>query len=92
MTKIDIKRQHDLGYDKAHDITDNLARELSEQFDAECRWEGPELRFERTGASGCVRVGDDEVRVEVRLGMLLSPLKGKMESVISEKLDRLLKT
>lgn len=90
MTKIDIKRRHDLGYAKAHDVTDELARELSERFDAECHWDGSELKFARSGASGRVQVSDDEIRIEVRLGLLLSPLKGKMESAIDERLDRLL--
>lgn len=90
MATISIKRKHNLGYKKAHEITDQLAGELSRQFDATCQWQGEELRFSRTGAQGCVRIREDEVEVEVKLGMLLSPLKGKMESVIDEKLDRLL--
>lgn len=68
-----------------------LADELSGKFDAKCEWDGPELRFTRPGANGCVRISDNDVRIEVKLGMMLSPLKSKMESIISDELDTLLR-
>ncbi|KAA3625813.1 MAG: polyhydroxyalkanoic acid system protein, partial [Proteobacteria bacterium] len=81
-----------LGYEKAIEMTDRLAGELSREFDARCDWHGDELRFARAGANGRVCISDDEVRVEMKLGILLSPLKGKMERAINEKLADLLRS
>lgn len=88
MSKIKVKRQHALGADKARSAVDKLAQKLRKDLDAEYHWDGSTLQFSRTGATGRIDVGDDEVNIEIKLGMLLSPLKGKIEKTIEEQIDQ----
>ena len=90
MPTIKVKRQHSLGPKKARATVEKLAEKLQKDLDAEYHWEGSTLRFSRTGASGRIDVSDDEVLVEVKLGMLLGPLKGKIERTIEDEIDRYL--
>ncbi len=60
---------------------------LAEKLSAEYQWEKDRLVFKRSGANGFVRIGNQEVEVEVKLGMLLRPLKGTIEKTISDYLE-----
>jgi putative polyhydroxyalkanoate system protein len=90
MSKIKVTRQHAMGGKKARAAVEKLASSLGEELDADYHWEGSSLQFTRTGASGHIDVGDDDVKIEIKLGMLLTPLKGKIEKTIEEKMDEYL--
>jgi putative polyhydroxyalkanoate system protein len=57
-------------------------------LNAEWAWQGDLLTFQRSGASGSVEVGDDFVEFNVKLGMLLTPMKGSIESAIQQQVDK----
>lgn len=71
-------------------LVKDLAQALERDLAATCEWHGDELRFQRTGASGRVKVADDRVKIEVQLGLLLRPMKDRIAAQINEKLDSLL--
>lgn len=88
MATIKVKRQHRLEPDKARATVENLAKRLQKELDAEYHWEGSKLVFSRSGASGHVDISDDEVQVEVKLAMLLGPLKGRIQKTIEDEIDQ----
>jgi putative polyhydroxyalkanoate system protein len=90
MASISIHRHHHLGLSEARDLVVTLARSLEKELSAKWRWEGDELRFERVGASGLVRVAADQLAVEIKLGLLLRPLRDSIAAEINERLDNLL--
>ena len=95
MATIDIRRPHSLSKDEAKKRAEDLATELKSKLDLQWHWEGDVIRFEAPsgaarGTTGSVEVADSFVRVQVDLPFLLRMLKSKVESKVSEKLDRLL--
>ncbi len=90
MANIKIKRQHHLGRDSARQKVEEIASSLQEKLNAKWAWKGDSLTFQRSGASGSVDVGDDYVEFNVKLGMLLTPMKGAIENAIQEKVDKTL--
>ena len=90
MATIDVTRQHSLGKDKAKEAAEGIAKKLETKLDVKYRWDGDDLRFERTGAKGRIHVTDDRVRVEVDLSLMLRPMKGKVEQKIHQYLDEAL--
>ncbi|MFM1892288.1 MAG: hypothetical protein RLZ44_1365 [Pseudomonadota bacterium] len=88
MAVIKVKRRHKLGAEQARSTVEDLAKKLQKELDAKCHWEGDTLRFSRAGASGHIDVKERELEVEIKLGMLLSPLKGKIEQTIREEIDK----
>lgn len=88
MALIKLKRKHALGQEKARSTVEALAKKLQDELDAKYHWEGSTLQFSRSGASGHIDVSDEEVDIEIKLGMLLSPLKGKIEKTIQEEIDQ----
>jgi putative polyhydroxyalkanoate system protein len=91
MATIDVRRTHNLGLDGARKAAEQLAEKLKEKLEIRYRWEGNDLRFERTGANGRIQVGATEVRVEIDLAFLLKPMKGKVESKVHQYLDEALR-
>ncbi|MGD8588889.1 MAG: polyhydroxyalkanoic acid system family protein [Chromatiales bacterium] len=90
MARIHIKRQHNLGRDVARQRVEKVANDLQDRLSATWSWQGDSLCFERSGASGAVQVGDDFVEFEIKLGILLSPLKGTIEQSIEQQVDKAL--
>ena len=88
MTDIHIKRTHRLDRETVHNKVQQLADKLAEDLSVEYKWEKDRLVFKRSGASGVIRIGEQEVEIEVKLGLMLKPLKGSIEKSITEYLDQ----
>jgi putative polyhydroxyalkanoate system protein len=88
MASIDIHRPHRLSQSDAHAVIDKVAARMREKFEVKTQWQNDDvLTFERSGISGKIAVGGDEIHVSAQLGMLFSPLKGMIEQEIRRKLD-----
>jgi putative polyhydroxyalkanoate system protein len=88
MATIHITKSHQLDQETVRDNVQELADMLVEKLSAEYQWEKDRLIFKRSGAQGFVRIGNHELEVEVKLGMLLRPLKGTIEKTITDYLDQ----
>src|SRR4030095_6799274 len=82
MPTINVRRHHDLGLAKAKGLAQSIARRLKDDYGGSFDWKGNVLHFERTGASGSVAVTKDDLQVHVELGLLLSPLRSRIEREI----------
>ncbi len=83
MAALIIEQPHALGRETARRAADDAAHRLGMRS----RWEGDALRFEGKGASGTIVVSDRSVRVEVTLGLMLRPFRGRIEREIREGLE-----
>lgn len=87
MAQIDIQRGHRLGRERARALVDELAERLRERLEVSTAWQGDELVFQRSGVDGRISVGDELVRVQIRLGLMLTAFKPMLEAEIRRKLD-----
>lgn len=87
MAKIHIKRLHKLPRDEARARVEEIAESLKKKLDAEYAWKGDSLRFHRSGASGSIDLGDGYIDLNIKLSMLLVPMKGKIEQSIRENIN-----
>jgi len=87
MANIHIKRMHTLGVETARLEVEKLAQTLKSELQTEYKWSGDKLLFKRSGASGIIDVGADYIDLDIKLGMALSIMKGKIEETINDKLD-----
>ena len=87
MATIHIQKEHHLDNDTVRKQVQNLAEKLSEDLSAKYNWEGDRLVFKRSGASGHIDIGEGIVDIEIKLSMVLTPLKGKIEQTVNGYLD-----
>ena len=90
MARIHIKRQHELDHETVRSEVEGLAEKLADELSASYSWKGDRLEFKRSGASGYLDVSGQQLEVDIKLGMLLTPLKSTIESKINSYLDRAL--
>jgi putative polyhydroxyalkanoate system protein len=89
MSDIRIRRAHNLPPERARALAEAVAQRLRDEFDLEFRWRGSALAFSRDGVQGTLTVSAAEIRIQARLGLLLSFLKPHIEQEIEAHLDRL---
>ena len=82
MAAIVVRRHHALGLAKAKGLAQSVARRLKDDYGGSFGWQGDVLHFQRTGASGSVAVTREDFEVHVELGLLLSPLRSRIEREI----------
>jgi len=84
MAIIHIKQRHELTHDEARKRIEKVAEDLKHKLNADYQWDGDSLRFKRSGASGSIDLSDDQIELKIKLGMLLAPMKPKIERYITE--------
>ena len=87
MAFIHIARKHDLSRNEARAKVEEIAKDLQGKLGASYRWDGDSLCFQRLGASGSIDVREGVVEVNLKLAMLLEPMKGIIESSIEKGFD-----
>jgi len=90
MADIKVVRKHRLTVAQAKKIAQKTADDLASEYDLASEWQGDTLRFSRSGVNGAMAVSASEIRLDVKLGMLLSAFKSRIEQHIEHRLDELL--
>jgi putative polyhydroxyalkanoate system protein len=90
MSIIHIVRHHSLSVEEARCEVERIAQRVDDEFGAEYGWDGDTLCFSRSGVSGRITVTDQTLDLRVKLGLLLTAVKGQIEQKIAEKVDETL--
>jgi putative polyhydroxyalkanoate system protein len=90
MPDIQVARRHALPMPKARALAERAIDDLAARYGASTEWRGDVLCFHAAGAEGQVRLSGSEIRVDVKLGLLLRPFKAKFAARIERHLDELL--
>src|SRR5437762_3545419 len=88
MATINIHRQHTLGKEGARHAVERVAQQLRNRLQTAYHWDGDSLIFSRSGADGRIEVDDREIAINIKLGLMLSPMKGIVEDQIERYLDQ----
>lgn len=87
MATIRIEKPHKHDNQLIRKEVNQLAEKLGQDLTAKFHWEGDKLVFSRTGASGFIEIRQDIVVVEIKLNMMLSPLKEKIAKKVNDFLN-----
>ena len=90
MSDINLVKPHLLPIAKARALVQKVADGLAADYGLSSEWHGNTLHFHRSGVDGQLEVTNSEVRLDVTLGLMLKPLKGKLVGYIEGNFDRML--
>jgi len=90
MSDFKLVKHHSLPIAKAKARVQKVADGLAAEYALCSEWHGNTLRFHRSGVDGQVHVTDSEIRLDVTLGFLLKPLRGKFIGHIERNFDKVL--
>jgi putative polyhydroxyalkanoate system protein len=83
MSSIEFSKAFTMSRDELRGQLDQLAAKLSNELNLECEWQSDDcLDFRRSGAEGQVNIHDDEVALNIKLGMMMSMFRGTIEQEI----------
>ncbi len=89
MPKVEISHNHKVAADEARKRIDSLNQELGAQYGLSSRWlSDTEARFERTGATGTIRIEPHRIHVHLDLSLAMLPIKGAIEKRIKDELAK----
>jgi putative polyhydroxyalkanoate system protein len=88
MSRITIRRSHDLTPTAARERVSHVADRLAERFGASCRWQGDVLHIQHDSVRGHIALEATTVVVEAKLGLALALFRGSLESEIARILER----
>ncbi|MCF3099115.1 polyhydroxyalkanoic acid system family protein [Aeromonas australiensis] len=85
LSTIQVSRQHPLGLAGVRLAAEALALDMSERYQLACEWldeEETELLFRGAGVQGTLTLDEDTLQLDVRLGLLLLPMRNVLEQEI----------
>lgn len=91
MADIRVERRHTIGKAAALAAALRVAERMRDKAQVQYRVNGDAIEFERSGASGRIVVSDETVVAEVKLGLLLTPMRGFIEEKIDDYFGRFFK-
>ena len=84
MSTIHIKHHHDLTHEETRERVEQIAVQLKGKYSGVYSWQGNALHFRRSGVSGSVELGAGYVELRIKLGLMLVPRRGEIESLIRQ--------
>ncbi len=88
MSRIHLNRPHHGDRKEARAAIEEAAAQIAAHYDIHCAWEGDELHFRRPGVDGVMRIGEEAIEIDARLGFMLALLKAPIEREINRELDK----
>ncbi len=89
MSNISLSRNHNLSTDELRTRLNALNGKLKDKFGLDASWDNDSrASVSGKGVKGSVEMTPSKLSVDLKLGMLLRPLKGKIEAALNEELDK----
>lgn len=89
LSAIEVSRKHRLGLVGARQAAEAIAQDMSERYQLECEWadeQETELLFRGAGVQGSLTLSEASLNLDVRLGLLLLPIRSVLEQEILDYL------
>jgi putative polyhydroxyalkanoate system protein len=88
VSRLSLRRAHDLDAGAARARVERAAARLTERFGARCHWDGEVLNIAHASVAGTVTLEPGAVVVEAELKFPLALFRGRAEAEITALLER----
>lgn len=89
MPKLSLSRDHALEPAVLRDRVAAMEDKLRTKYRADTRWENERtMRVTGPGVDGTLRIEPKTVQIDLKLGLMLTPLRGQIEAGLSRALDK----
>lgn len=88
MATINIKHNYTMPTADLKSQLDGLTDKMADRYDLKCQWKTDNcLTFSRSGASGEILIDKNQVNFSMKLGLMLSAFKSKIERDVKKFMD-----
>lgn len=89
MSTISVQRKLNMSRDEVKKLAEKVGEKLGNKYGVCFTWTDYDAEIDGPGVSGACNVGEGEIGIELRLGFLAMPFKGKIEEEVKRYLDKL---
>ena len=90
MAKISVSRRHNKPKTEVDELVEKLRSDLGQKYGLKSERNGDKVNFKGSGVDGVLEIEDNNVAINIKLGMMASMLSGKIESSLKSKLAQYL--
>ena len=90
MAKVSIQYPHQRTQNEAREAANHFADKLHTKLAVNYSWQGDTMQLERQGVKGELILAPGEVKVELKLNMMLTPMQAQIEAEIRRQLEKYL--
>ena len=88
MADISFTQPHNLPPPAARAAAQQVADRLAREFGLQCHWDGDVLRFERSGVTGALTLGEREAALQMQLGFLMGAFAPVIRDKVAEQMKK----
>lgn len=87
MSTISLRQSHNKSPDDMRDLIRQMAAKLEERYQLKSRWlNDDEMEVQRSGIKGRIVLGATEVKVDIKLGLMMGAFKSTIEKEIARSM------
>ena len=90
MGEIVFSRGHALGKEALRARLAKLEVKLQERYGVKLSWQGDTAMVSGPGVSGAIKLADQEVAVDLKLGLMMRPLASQIREALERQIERAL--
>lgn len=79
-----------MGLAGAKEKVAQLENKLKEKYGVSLTWKGDSAQVKGTGVTGQLTVGDKTIALELKLGLLLKPMRSNIQQAMEHHIDKAL--
>lgn len=87
MSRIQIERQHFLGAEEVKQRLGRVEALLQERYGVALHWSGFHATIHSSNVTGSVNVGEQHLRIDMRLGLLFWPFTHAIRDALTRQVD-----
>lgn len=88
MANITMQRKLNMDQRQIQKLAERVGEKLKQKYGVQFSWSGRDARIHGPGINGTCQVCDGSIDLNLKLGLLLSPFKDKVEQEIDSYLAR----
>lgn len=88
MADISIVQAHNLTPERARAAAQQVAEKIAREYGLACNWDGDVLRFERSGVTGALTLGERQAAMQINLGFLMGAFAPSIRAKVAEKMQK----
>jgi|TARA_R110000782_G_scaffold13179_3_gene38901 putative polyhydroxyalkanoate system protein len=87
VSNISLRQRHNKKPEELRELIRQMAIKLEERYQLSSRWlNNDELEVARSGVKGRITLGIDEVKVDIKLGLMMGAFKSTIQKEISRSM------
>lgn len=89
MSTISVQRKLNMSQEEAKKLAEQVGNKLENEYGVCFNWKDSEAAIKGPGVTGACEVGEGDISIKLKLGLMALPFKSRIEEEVNRYLDTL---